>query len=347
MMELKKPFWKSFNNPIVWVSLFAIACLIPILTAPEESPNPLTIKIRALTTLFCLLLLIRAISISLISGHPINSRFVAKTVASIFVIRFGPSILNDLYLQSKEHIETSIAIGLSICAVFAFGRISDLLERFLDSLQDWTWKNQKKTVGEEANDSEIAWLPKLLTAEDIHIASIHEAGHALVLAALPNIPDGFCIETLPKPNKGRLGSITSVDWGGVLRPKDFVQIQMLCLLAGQQAEKFIFNEHFDGASRDLRHWQQEAKNFLKSGFGELYFSPVENDYEAEQNRLTLGRLRDEQGDLLSRFFKANQEVLQDLAKELQTQGKLLKSDVEPFLLKVQLVDGFPNLSLED
>lgn len=79
------------------------------------------------------------------------------------------------------------------------------------------------------------------------------------------------------------------------------------------------------------------------GFGELYFNPAENDFEAEQNRLILERLRNEQGDLLTRFFEANQQVLEDLAKELQDKGKLLKADVEPFLAKVQFVDGFPEL----
>lgn len=346
MMELKKTFWKSFNKPIAWVSLFAISCLIPILIIPTESPTPLTIKIRAVSTAFFILLLIWDLTASFISGQPIIGRLLPKITIALYVIRFGPSILNDLYLLSKENLETTIAIGLSILALVAFSRISDLVERFLDSLQAWDWKNQAKTVEEQENNSEITWMPKLCTAEDIHIASIHEAGHALVLAALPNIPDGFSMEALPKPNRGRLGSISSVDWSGILRPKDFVEIQMLCLLVGQQAEKFIFNDHFDGASRDLRHWQQEAKNFLRSGFWGLYFSPVENDYEAEQNRLALERLRDEQSDLLSRFFKANQEVLQDLAQELRTKGKLLKADVEPFLSQVQVVDGFPILSRE-
>lgn len=103
---------------------------------------------------------------------------------------------------------------------------------------------------------------------------------------------------------------------------------------------------FDGAHSDLISWQQEAKEYLRLGFGEFYFSPVENDFEAEQNRQVLERLRDEQGDLLIRFFKVNQEVLQDLANELQDKGKLLKADVEPFLSQVQLVDGFPMLSRE-
>ena len=342
-MELTKASWKSFNNPIVWVSLFAIAFIIVTLISPEENPTSLTIKIRALTTLLCVLVLLRDGSISLMSDHPTIGRLFAKFVACVLVIRFGPWILNDLYLQSTENIETSIAIGLSILALVALNQITDVLERFLEPVQDWVWKNKRKPVGGQENGLETARMPKLCTAEDRHIASIHEAGHALILAALPNIPDQFAMETFPSPNKGRLGSINLVDWGGYLIPQNFVQIQLLCLLAGQQAEKFIFNEHFNGSSRDLRLWQQEAKDFLKSGFGELYFSPVENDYEAEQNRLTLERLRNEQGDLLSRFFQANQEVLRDLAKELLTKGKLLRAEVEPFLSQVQLIDGFPRL----
>lgn len=346
-MELKKNFWKSFNTPTIWVSIFTIAALVPILVTPVEGQTPLIIKIRAVTTLFCSLLIIRDFSISLISG-PLNiSRFLPKVAVSLWVVRLGPSILNDLYLQSKENLETSIAIGLSILALFAFNQILYLLDRFLYSLQDLGQNSQRKAAGEQETDFEINWMPKLCTSEDMHVTSIHEAGHALVLAALPNISDGFNMEVLPQSQKGRLGSITAVDWNGILRPKDFLQIELLCLLAGQQAEKFIFNEYFDGSQRDLRHWQTEAKDYLRSGFGELYFSPTENDYEAEQNKLALEKLRDVQIDLLSTFFEANQQVLQDLAKELQAKGKLSKTDVEPFLAQVQFVDGFPKLSQRD
>lgn len=343
MMELKIPSWKSFNKPTVWVSLFAIAALIPILATPVVSPTPLIREIRAVTILLCSLVIIRDYMISLMSGSLNMGGFLPKIVLSLYVVRLGPSILNDLYLQGKENPEIFVAIALSILALFAFNQMSSLLDRLLHSF-DLDWNSQKKAAGEQENDPEITWMPKLCTSEDIHIASIHEAGHALVLAALPNLPDGFSMKALPQPDKGRLGSITSVDWSGILRPKDFLQVRLLCLLAGQQAEQFIFNEYFDGAQRDLRYWQKEAKEYLKSGLGGLYFAPIEDDYEAEQNRLTLERLKNEQNDLLQQFFKANHKVLQNLARELQAKGKLSKADVEPFLARVQFIDGFPKLS---
>ncbi|QUY45454.1 hypothetical protein [Acaryochloris marina] len=346
-MELKSISWKSFKKPSVWVSVFAISLVIPILAAPAVRPTPLMVQIRAVTLLFCILLLIRDGLTHLIVGGQSIGRFFLKTVLYIFVIKFGPSMLHELYLQIKANPEISIAFGLSVLGVLALNWISDLIDRILFSFQDLSWKNQKPSI-KDLKTAEKKWEPRLCTSKDISVTCIHEAGHALVYAALPNIPEQFRMKALPQSDgRGRLGSITSVEWNGILRPKDFILIQLLMLLAGQQAEKCIFNEIFDGAHSDLRHWQQEAKNYLMLGFGGIYFSPIEDDYEAEQNRLTLEKLREEQSDLLLKFFKLNQQVLEDLAKELQAKGRLLKDDVEPFLAQVQFVDGFPKLSQKD
>lgn len=346
-MELKKPSWKSINKPSVWVSLFAIAALIPILVAPSEIQTSLTLKLRIFTIIFSAFLFLS----ELLAQYTIERlnliRILPKVVLCIYAVHFGPSILNDLYLLSKEHPETSTAFGLSVLGIVALNWMSNLLDRFLPSLQDLGWKNKKKSI-EDQKTSEKHREPKPCTSKDIAVTCIHEAGHTLVYAALPNIPEQFRMKALPQADgKGRLGSVSSVDWNGILKPRDFLLIQLLMLLAGQKAEECILGELFDGAHSDLRYWQEEAKNYLRLGFGEFYFTPTESDYEAEQNRQVLERIRNQQRDLLSRFFKANQQVLQDLANELQDKGKLLKNDVEPFLERVQIVDGFPRLSRDN
>lgn len=342
MLELKKFSWKSINKPSVWVSLFAIVALIPIAINSEESPNPLVVKIRALIFVCSIFLILSEYISQCIFGERNFAEILPKIILFTYVIQLGPSMLNELYVQGKNNLEISAAIGLSFLGCVALKWMSHLLDRFL-SWQDLSWNNQKQSI-KDLKTAEKKWEARLCTSKDISITCLHEAGHALVYAALPNIPEQFRMKALPQTDgRGRLGSITSVEWNGILRPKDFLLIQLLMLLAGQQAEKCIFNEIFDGAHSDLRHWQQEAENYLMLGFGGFYFSPIEDDYEAEQNRLTLEKLRDEQSDLLLKFFKLNQQVLEDLAKELQAKGRLLKDDIEPFLAKVQFVDGFPEL----
>ncbi|MGR3277991.1 hypothetical protein ACSYAD_23110 [Acaryochloris marina NIES-2412] len=346
-MELKKTFWKSINKPIVWVSLFAIAALIPLIAAPDGIQAALTLRIRAFIVVISFLLILREYVALLTLGHLNFTRILPKIVLCAYVIKFGPSILSELYVQGKNNPEIAAAVGLSCLGWVAINWISNKLDRILDSFQDLGWKNQKQSI-DDLKTADKSWEPKLCTSKDISVTCIHEAGHTLVYAALPNIPEQFRMKALPQADgRGRLGSVSSVDWNGILKPRDFLLIQLLMLLAGQKAEECILGELFDGAHSDLRYWQEEAKNYLRLGFGEFYFSPVENDFEAEQNRQVLERLRDEQGDLLIRFFQANQEVLQDLAKELEAKGKLLKADVEPFLSKAQLVDGFPRVTRED
>lgn len=346
-MELKKTFWKSINKPIVWVSLFAIAALIPLIAAPDGIQAALTLRIRAFIVVISFLLILKESVASSIFDQLNLTRIFPKTVLCMYMVKFGPSMLNNLYLQGKDNPEISTALGLSVLGLVALNWTSNLLDRFLNSFQDLGWKNQKQSI-DDLKTAEKSWEPKLCTSKDISVTCIHEAGHALVYAALPNIPEQFRMKALPQADgRGRLGSVSSVDWNGILKPRDFLLIQLLMLLAGQKAEECILGELFDGAHSDLRYWQEEAKNYLRLGFGELYFTPAENDFEAEQNRQVLERLRDEQGDLLIRFFQANQEVLQDLAQELRTKGKLLKADVEPFLSKAQLVDGFPRVTRED
>lgn len=179
------------------------------------------------------------------------------------------------------------------------------------------------------------------TERDNRVTSAHEAGHAIIYAALGFLPNEVKVVMDHRSEHGGFGYVSSVEWMHLLTSRAFSEWKMLVFLGGQAAEEILLGETTLGANSDMTRWQVEAKAYLSNGFGTTYFNPPENQLEAGQNQAALDALRGDQRALLQQFFGANKQVLKDLATTVADKRELGKSDLIPFLARVQFIAGFP------
>lgn len=184
-----------------------------------------------------------------------------------------------------------------------------------------------------------------LSALDRRRVATHEAGHFLVFAAVGALPDDFKIVVQDRQRQGSLGFIFTADApSDILLPAAYHEWKMLLFLAGQAAEQSALGETTSGALDDLTRWQEEARKYLASGLGAIYFLPPADHLEVAHNQATLDALRASQRAMLKEFFNLNAASLDELAKTLEEKGELGRADLLPLVSLVKFPPGFPKLA---
>ena len=100
-------------------------------------------------------------------------------------------------------------------------------------------------LGKLSNDSSSRNELLNLSSKDKENVAIHEVGHALVHAALGQLPNEFCIVIRAekiKEGEYRLGYVRSIKSQHQSDRKEMTEWLMLMYLAGVEAEKFILGE---------------------------------------------------------------------------------------------------------
>ena len=127
----------------------------------------------------------------------------------------------------------------------------------------------------------------------------------------------------------------------------FIEWEMLFSLAGQEGEKSLNGQSSMGATSDIQDWYHLAKYYLSSGCSRLlYFPSPETDWEEKTNRKSLEVMLDKQRKILSRFFRENQSLLEELAQLLAERERLNANELKPILHKVVRTPGLPTVLKE-
>lgn len=186
-----------------------------------------------------------------------------------------------------------------------------------------------------------AW--SLATNHDRARAAAHEAGHALVCAA---VRDDLLEQSAQVQRRAFNGSLGNCAFRldlpqGLLQDRRLVEWRMLLALAGMSAEMALHGTAALGAADDNRTWLERARLYLANFERGVFYDPPGSDLEAVRNERRLEALRDEQCALLTRFFSMNLGVLRDLAAVLFERGRLDRGALMPFLERVELPIDFP------
>lgn len=185
----------------------------------------------------------------------------------------------------------------------------------------------------------------LITPRDHRYVAAHEAGHALVCAALGALPEEFEVvaaKGLRECDELRfLGYVSGIAHGHRLTEERFSQWRMLMLLAGGCAEKKLNPDVSLGSSEDYRRWIEQAKVHLRAGCGTIYYPEPEGPFEQAHNTQALEQMRTQQEELLEDFFSLNAEVLESLTEALIEHGRLAHSELAAFLSRVRFPEAFP------
>ncbi|WP_288350530.1 hypothetical protein [uncultured Thalassospira sp.] len=196
--------------------------------------------------------------------------------------------------------------------------------------------------------SPLAWniqhfVRPAFSKRDSQTVAIHEAGHALMFAAVDEIP-GY-VEIITKPSELSLGATIGSGLKHQVAASNEYHWAMLCCLAGQAAEKFKLGVIHDGSHRDYEHWMDAAKRFLGQQPDQIFYPTPTNPLEIEHNNQALRGLREHHFSLLEQYFLLNSDVFDSLCETLHRQKHVKASQLRQLLSPVQLPDGFPTIVL--
>ncbi|WP_169577705.1 hypothetical protein [Sinimarinibacterium sp. CAU 1509] len=180
------------------------------------------------------------------------------------------------------------------------------------------------------------------TERDIQYAAAHEAGHALVYAALGRLPSDVMVVLHARSDAGGvLGCVSAIRDTHQLTEKAFAEWYMLVFLAGQLGESVLRGESTLGGSSDHQRWLEVARIYLSNHYRGVYYVAPQSMFEQAQNDAKLESLKVEQVAALRKFFDLNYEVFKQLADRLLEARLMGREQLIPFLRRVQLPPGFP------
>lgn len=235
-------------------------------------------------------------------------------------------------------------IDLGVLAKSTPGFVGADLENMVNEGAILAARRNKKVVGqlelEEAIERVIAGperKSRLITADEKRIVAYHEAGHAVLMNALPEANPVQKITIIPR---GMYGGFTRAlpeeDLTLVSRKK--LTSEIIGLLGGRVAEELVFDDITSGASSDIERVTQLARNMVtRLGMSDKLGPMV---YGQKEEMIFLGREISEQRDyseavaekidqevreLVNQSYKTAKELMAKYRKELDAvAGRLLE-----------------------
>jgi hypothetical protein len=196
--------------------------------------------------------------------------------------------------------------------------------------------------------SQLAWniqhfVRPAFSKRDSQTAATHEAGHAMMFAAVDEIP-GY-VKVIAKPSELGLAATIGTGLKHQVATSNEYHWAMLCCLAGQAAEKFKLGVIFDGSHRSYEHWMKAANTFLSQEPGKIFYPSPTNRLEIEHNNQALLALREHHLGLLEQYFSLNNAAFDALYDTLRKQKHVNGMQLRKLLSNIQLPDGFPIIEL--
>ena len=190
-------------------------------------------------------------------------------------------------------------------------------------------RRNKKSIGQSELEEAIERVvmgperkSRLISAEEKHIIAYHEAGHAVVINA---IPEADPVQKITIVSRGQAEGITwyRPEDDRVLTSRKKLIAQLAGLLGGRAAEALIFDDITSGASTDLEQATKIARNMVtRWGMsGEL----GQMTYGQKEELIFLGREISEQRDYSEAVAQQIDKEVRKLLDEAFAQAqKLLK-----------------------
>ncbi|WP_045131378.1 hypothetical protein [Acinetobacter pittii] len=174
---------------------------------------------------------------------------------------------------------------------------------------------------------------------DLEISAVHEIGHVMLFFAVGTPLERLYVQIhdhhIGTSNNGYVHYRYEKKGEISLSAKE-IQILMLMVLAGTQAERFYFNEpKMFGGSSDLDKWLHYAKAYLTHEEDVIFYQNPDNRFEHGHNQELLSNLKTKHISILNEFFNMNRDVLNEMIKYLLIKKRLDHSDLLPYFNKIK------------
>ncbi len=207
-----------------------------------------------------------------------------------------------------------IANIVNEAALLAARRNSDKV-----TMYDFENARDKILMGVERKSMVISDKEKEMTA-------YHEMGHALVGKLLPQTDPVHKVSIIPRGRALGLTSYLPLE-DTHSHSKDYIEAQIIMLLAGRTAEKLIFNQFTTGAANDLdRATSLTRKMVCDWGMSET-LGPIK--YSNKQEEVFLGReITQQQAHSEETARKIDEEIRKIITNAANTSERILRENID-------------------
>ena len=184
---------------------------------------------------------------------------------------------------------------------------------------------------------------RLINEDEKKIIAYHEAGHAVVINALP---EADTVQKVSIISRGEAGGYTIAfpEEDRILKSRKQILSDMIGLLGGRAAEEIVFNDITSGASNDLERVTKLARTMVtRLGMSEELGPMV---YGKKEELVFLGREISEQRDYSEHIAQKIDSAIQKIVQEayVNAKGILLKyrnelDEIAERLLEVETLDA--------
>ncbi|BBB48732.1 ATP-dependent zinc metalloprotease FtsH [Pelolinea submarina] len=269
-------------------------------------------------------------------------RFDRRVVLDRPDMRGRQAILN-VHIKGKP---LAPEVDLTVLAKSTPGFVGADLENLVNEAAILAARRNKKQIGqsefEEAIERVIAGperKSRLINEDEKRIIAYHEAGHAIVIAALP---EADMVQKISIISRGMAAgyTISLPEDDRTLMSKNKMMAEMIGLLGGRASEEIVFNDITSGASNDIENVTKLARKMVTR----LGMSPELGPmvYGQKDELVFLGREISEQRDYSEAVAETIDSEVQKLvtsayksAKEILTKYRSKLDEVANRLLEVE------------
>ncbi len=229
-------------------------------------------------------------------------------------------------------------VDLSIIAKSTTGFVGADLENLINEAAILAARRNKKQIGqsemEEAFERVVAGperKSRLINEDEKKIIAYHEAGHAIVIAS---IPEADFVQKISIIARGMAAGYTIAlpDSDLSLKSKNKLIAEMIGLLGGRASEEIVFNDITSGAANDIERVTKMARNMVTQLGMSLELGPIV--YGKKDELVFLGKNIGEQRD----YSEAVAEIIDAEVKDLVSSAyKEAKKILTKYRKKLDLV----------
>ena len=239
--------------------------------------------------------------------------------------------LNDIARSTPGFVGADIENLVNEAAILAARRDKHVIEHdeFMEAIE-------RVIAGPERKS-------RLINENEKKIIAYHEAGHAVVINALP---EADTVQKVSIISRGEAGGYTMAfpEEDRRLKSRNQIMSDMVGLLGGRAAEDIVFSDITSGASNDLERVTKLARTMvMRLGMSEELGPMV---YGKQEELVFLGREISEQRDYSEEIARKIDSAIQNLIKEAYQEAKAIiikyRSELDQIaekLLEVETLDA--------
>ena len=191
-------------------------------------------------------------------------------------------------------------VNLTVLARSTPGLVGADLENLVNEAAILAARRNKKVIGQAELEEAIVRViagperkSRLISEEEKRIVAYHEAGHAVVMNALPQADPVHKVSIIARGMAGGYTLALPED-DRTLMPKKKLMAEMVGLLGGRAAEELVFDDITSGASNDLERVTRMARAMVTRLGMSTELGPMV--YGQKEELIFLGREISEQRD---------------------------------------------------